>query len=322
MIQHLLGIEGTTSAELYKFLETAESFVEVSRRDIKKVPALRGKTIVNLFYESSTRTLSSFDIAAKRLSADSVNLNVSASSVSKGETLLDTVGTLVSMAPHILVIRHSESGAAAMVARHLTRTAVVNAGDGLHEHPTQALLDLLTLKRHFRARKNGIEGLTIAIVGDVLHSRVARSNIFGHLAFGNKVRLVGPPTLVPRQFERVFGPGVSVHDDLREGLEGADVVLSLRMQFERQTDHFIPSTEEYSREYGISEGVLASVCPNAVLLHPGPMNRGIEISSEVADGPRSLVRHQVENGVAARMAVLLILAATVPVEETQSEEEE
>jgi aspartate carbamoyltransferase catalytic subunit len=322
MIQHLLGIEGKTSAELYTFLEAAESFVEVSRRDIKKVPALRGKTVVNLFFESSTRTLSSFDIAAKRLSADSVNLNVSSSSVSKGETLLDTVATLECMAPHILVMRHSESGAAAMIARRLSRTAVINAGDGLHEHPTQALLDLLTLKRHFHARKDGIEGLTVAVVGDVLHSRVARSNIFAHLALGNRIRLVGPPTLVPRHFEGVFGSGVSVHYDLREGLAGADVVLSLRMQFERQKDHYIPSTEEYSREYGITERLLASVCPQAVVLHPGPMNRGIEISSEVADGPRSLVRHQVENGVAVRMAVLLILAASVPVEETQIEDEE
>lgn len=309
MVDHLLGIEGLSKSEIYRYLEAAESFVEVSERDIKKVPTLRGKTIINVFFEPSTRTLSSFDIAGKRLSADTINVSSGSSSVKKGETLFDTVRTLESMNPDIIVIRHSESGAAHFVARCLSHVAVVNAGDGAHEHPTQALLDLLTLKRHFAAQGRGIEGLTIAYVGDVRHSRVVRSNIWAHKALGNKVRLIGPTTLVPHDFMTAFGEGtVEVFHDLASGLQGVDVVVCLRMQLERQDDNFVPNLDEYSREYCISERVLNAYAPRSVVLHPGPMNRGTEITGEVADGPRSLVRNQVNSGVAVRMAVLYLLA--------------
>lgn len=313
MVDHLLGIQGLSKSEIYRYLDTALSFVEVSERDIKKVPTLRGKTIVNVFFEPSTRTLSSFDIAGKRLSADTINVSIGSSSVKKGETLLDTVRTLESMNPDVLVMRHSESGAPHFAARHLTNTSVVNAGDGQHEHPTQALLDLLTLKQHFAQLGRSIEGLRIGFVGDVRHSRVARSGIWAHLALGNEVRLIGPSTLVPEDFARgTFGRGkVSVVHDLREGLRDLDVVVSLRMQLERQEEHFVPNLDEYSREYCISEKLLAELAPESIVLHPGPMNRGTEISGEVADGPRSLIRKQVTNGVAVRMAVLYLLARTV-----------
>jgi len=321
MYRHLLGIEGLSRDELYRYIENAKSFCEVSDRDIKKVPALRGKTIVNLFLEPSTRTRTSFEIAAKRLSADTVNVGASDSSVTKGETLLDTARTLEAMQPDIIVIRHKESGAPHFLARHLTGTSVVNAGDGMHEHPTQALLDLLTLAQRFSERKTGVEQLTVAIVGDVRHSRVARSNIWAHKLLGNDVVLVGPPTLVPNEFVDAFGGGVRVEHDVRRGIHGADVVMCLRLQLERQTEHYIPSLEEYSREYGISERLLRQHAPDAVVLHPGPANRGTEISSEVMDGPRSLVAHQVRNGVATRMAVLFQLAtATADHAELRHEE--
>lgn len=322
MVQHLLGIEGLTKDKIYHYLDTADSFVEVSSRDIKKVPALRGKTVVNLFFESSTRTLSSFDIAAKRLSADSINLNVGSSSVKKGETLLDTGLTLESMSPHVIVVRHSESGAPDFLAKALSKTAVVNAGDGLHEHPTQALLDLLTLRHHFAESGKSIEGLKIAIVGDVFHSRVARSNIHAHCAIGNEVRLVGPPTLVPKIFEKTFSNRVKVYHNLEAGLEGADVVMILRMQLERQDERFVTTLEEYSRDWGINERLLKRVAPSSVVLHPGPMNRGIEISSDVADGSRSLIRTQVQNGVAVRMAVLFTVATSVPTHDSRISDEE
>lgn len=310
MVDHLLGIQGLSKSEIYRYLDTAHSFVEVSERDIKKVPTLRGKTIVNVFFEPSTRTLSSFDIAGKRLSADTINVSIGSSSVKKGETLLDTVRTLESMRPDVVVMRHSESGAPHFAARHLERTAVVNAGDGAHEHPTQALLDLLTLKQHFSARGRSIEGLKIGFVGDVRHSRVARSSIWAHLALGNEVRLVGPTTLVPDDFARgAFGDGkVRIYNDLASGLKDLDVVVSLRMQLERQEEHFVPNLDEYSKEYCISERALAKYAPKSIVLHPGPMNRGTEISGEVADGPRSMIRQQVTNGVAVRMAVLYLLA--------------
>lgn len=312
MVDHLLGIEGLSKKEIYRYLDTAHSFVEVSERDIKKVPTLRGKTIVHVFFEPSTRTLASFDIAGKRLSADTINVSASSSSVKKGETLLDTVRTLESMNPDVLVIRHSESGAAQFAAKHLTRSSVVNAGDGAHEHPTQALLDLLTLRQHFATQGRGLEGLRIGFVGDVRHSRVARSNIWAHLALGNEVRLIGPSTLVPPDFRDVFGsPSLSVVHDLREGLEGLDVVVCLRMQLERQSEHFVPNLDEYSKEFCVSERLLREHAPQSVVLHPGPMNRGTEITGEVADGPRSLIRRQVNNGVAVRMAVLYLLARTV-----------
>jgi aspartate carbamoyltransferase catalytic subunit len=315
--QHLLGIEGLSKGEIYRYLDAAESFVEVSDRDIKKVPALRGKTIVNVFFEASTRTLSSFDIAGKRLSADTINLSASSSSVQKGETLLDTVRTLESMNPDVIVMRHSESGAPYFAARHLSRAAVVNAGDGAHEHPTQALLDLLTLRQYFGGRGRSLEGLRIGFVGDVRHSRVARSNIWAHQALGNEVRLIGPPTLVPHDLTHAFGAHaqpVVVHN-LRAGLAGLDVVVCLRMQLERQTAHFVPNLDEYSREFCVSERILAECAPHSVVLHPGPMNRGLEISGEVADGPRSLIRQQVNNGVAVRMAVLYLLARSAALSE-------
>lgn len=311
MVDHLLGIKGLSKKDLYRYLDAAHSFVEVSDRDIKKVPTLRGKTIIHVFFEPSTRTLASFDIAGKRLSADTINISSGSSSVKKGETLLDTVRTLESMNPDVLVIRHSESGAAHFAARHLTRASVVNAGDGAHEHPTQALLDLLTLRQHFASQGRGIEGLKIGFVGDVRHSRVARSNVWAHIALGNEVRLIGPSTLVPREFVEVFNsPQVSVSHDLREGLQGLDIVVCLRMQLERQDQNFVPNLDEYSKEYCVSERVLKQYAPNSVVLHPGPMNRGTEISGEVADGPRSLIHRQVNNGVAVRMAVLYLLART------------
>ncbi|MEN9845171.1 MAG: hypothetical protein RIS36_318 [Pseudomonadota bacterium] len=311
MVDHLLGIQGLSKSEIYRYLDTAHSFVEVSERDIKKVPTLRGKTIVNIFFEPSTRTLASFDIAGKRLSADTINVSIGSSSVKKGETLLDTVRTLESMKPDVLVMRHSESGAPHFAARCLANTSVVNAGDGQHEHPTQALLDLLTIRQHFKGR--GIEGLKVGYVGDVRHSRVARSSVWANLALGNEVRLIGPNTLVPEDFARgTFGEGkVQVFDKLEAGLEGLDVVVALRMQLERQEEHFVPNLDEYSREYCISEGLLSKVAPNSIVIHPGPMNRGTEIASDVADGPRSLIRQQVTNGVAVRMAVLYLLARTV-----------
>jgi aspartate carbamoyltransferase catalytic subunit len=311
MVDHLLGIEGLSKEEIYRYLDTAHSFVEVSEREIKKVPTLRGRTVVNMFFEPSTRTLASFDIAGKRLSADTINLSATSSSVKKGETLLDTVRTLEAMNPDILVMRHSESGAPNFVARSLEKTCVVNAGDGAHEHPTQALLDLLTLRQAFAARKRSIEGLSVGFVGDVRHSRVARSNVWGHLALGNSIRLIGPATLVPQDFADAFGKGrVEVVHDIREGLKGLDVVVCLRMQTERQDEHFVPNMDEYSKEYCVSEKLLSALAPESVVLHPGPMNRGTEISGEVADGPRSLVRRQVNNGVAVRMAVLFLLSAS------------
>lgn len=317
MVDHLLGTYGLSKADIYRYLDAAHSFVEVSEREIKKVPTLRGKTIIHVFFEPSTRTLASFDIAGKRLSADTINISASSSSVKKGETLLDTVRTLESMNPDVLVIRHSESGAAHFVAKHLTRAAVVNAGDGSHEHPTQALLDLLTLRQHFSGRQNlskrikGIEGLRVGFIGDVRHSRVARSSIWAHLALGNEVRLIGPRTLVPPEFADVFGSqSVVVEHNLARGLQDLDVVVCLRMQLERQDQNFVPNLDEYSKEYCVSESLLSRYAPQSVVLHPGPMNRGTEISGEVADGPRSLVRQQVNNGVAVRMAVLYLLVRT------------
>lgn len=311
MVDHLLGIDGLSKKDLYRYLDAAQSFVEVSERDIKKVPTLRGKTIIHVFFEPSTRTLASFDIAGKRLSADTINVSAGSSSVKKGETLLDTVRTLESMNPDVLVIRHSESGAAHFAARHLSRAAVVNAGDGAHEHPTQALLDLLTLRQHFEGKKRGLEGLKIGFVGDVRHSRVARSGILAHAALGNEVRLIGPSTLVPGEFVDAFPSGkLSVTHSLAEGLDGLDVVVCLRMQLERQDQNFVPNLDEYSREYCVSERLLSRYAPNSVVLHPGPMNRGTEIAGELADGPRALIRNQVNNGVAVRMAVLYLLART------------
>lgn len=309
-MKHLLGIKELTRDDLEFLLGNAQQFVEVGTRDLKKVPALRGKTIVNLFLEPSTRTRASFEIAGKRLSADTINIGASDSSVVKGETLLDTARNLEAMAPDVLVIRHKESGAPHFLARHLVSTAVVNAGDGLNEHPTQALLDLLTIRSHFAKIGRKLEPFRIAIVGDVRHSRVARSNIWAHRLLGNEVVLVGPPTLVPREFaeERAFGGDLRIEHNLRRGVAGADVVMVLRMQLERQSEHYVPTLEEYSREYCVSERLLAQLAPDSVVLHPGPANRGTEISGDLLDGSRSLVSQQVNNGVAVRMAVLFALA--------------
>lgn len=305
--RHLLGIRGMTLAEVMRDIDNAEALLEVNSRAIKKVPTLRGRSVINLFLEASTRTRTSFELAAKRLSADAVNIAGSSSSVTKGESLLDTIHTIEAMAPDVVVLRHNQSGSALFVAQQLLgKTAVVNGGDGANEHPTQALLDLLAIKR----RVGRLNQLNVAIVGDVLHSRVARSAILAHRLLGNKVRLVGPPPLVPVEFagSSWFTPDVTVHHNLREGLRGADVVLCLRMQLERQAGNFVPSLLEYSRNFCVGERLLRDVAPDSVLIHPGPMNRGIEISTEIADGPRAIIQDQITCGVAVRMAVLLRLA--------------
>jgi aspartate carbamoyltransferase catalytic subunit len=299
--RHLLGIEGLSKDELLFLLDTAQSFREISEREVKKVPTLRGKTVINLFYEPSTRTRTSFEIAAKRLSADAINISTATSSVTKGETLADTARNLVAMRPSAIVIRHPSSGAPHLLTR-LVACPVINAGDGTHEHPTQALLDAMTI----RERKGAIEGLTVAIVGDVLHSRVARSNTLALTMLGARVRLVGPPTLLRAEFVRW---GAEVHTDLRTGLAGADVVMALRLQHERQDRNFLPSVEGYARHFCITVAALAAAKPDVLVMHPGPMNRGIEIASDVADGPYSVILDQVTNGVAVRMAILYLLTA-------------
>ena len=276
----------------------------MSRRVEKKRSNLRGRTQINLFYEASTRTQASFEIAGKRLGADVMNMSVAQSSEKKGETLIDTAMTLNAMRPDIIVVRHSQAGAAHLLARKVD-CAVVNAGDGAHEHPTQALLDALTIRRN----KGRIEGLVVAICGDVLHSRVARSNILLLGALGARVRAVGPSTLVPRALERL---GVEVHHDMARGLDGADIVMMLRLQRERMSGALVPSSREYFQFFGLDEEKLARAAPAALVMHPGPMNRGVEIDSAVADGPRSLIREQVEMGVAVRMAVLEALAHHLP----------
>ncbi len=296
----LLGIRELSVEEIRLILDTAESFKEISTRDIKKVPTLRGKTVVNLFYEASTRTRTSFEIAAKRLSADAVNISVSTSSVVKGETLMDTAQNLQAMAPDILVIRHGAAGAPNMLAKALP-ASVVNAGDGFREHPTQALLDMMTV----REKRGTLEGLRLAIVGDIAHSRVARSNIYGFTKMGAAVRVVAPRTMIPVGMESL---GVEIHPDLREGVRGADVVMALRIQRERLQGAFFPSEREYARFFGLSRELLKDVASDALIMHPGPMNRGVEISSEVADGASSLILEQVTNGVAVRMAILYLLA--------------
>ena len=306
-MRHLLDIETLSESDFLALLENGARFIEVMDRELKKVPTLRGKTIINLFLEPSTRTRTSFELAAKRLSADAVNISASGSSVVKGETLLDTALNIQAMAPDVIVLRHKESLSPHFLARHLKNVAVVNAGDGMHEHPTQALLDCLTLKEHFEKREQGLHGLKIAIVGDIRHSRVARSNVWAHKLLGNEVRLVGPPSLLPFEMEgeKCFGPGVVKSTSLEEGLDGVDVVMVLRMQLERQGQFFVPTMQEYSRKFCVSEALLKRVAPDSVVLHPGPMNRGTEISTTVADGPRSLISRQVRHGVAVRMAVLL-----------------
>jgi aspartate carbamoyltransferase catalytic subunit len=298
---HLLGIEHVSREEVISILDTAEAFFEVSRRPIRKVPTLRGKTILNLFYEASTRTRTSFELAGKRLSADVVNMSASSSSTTKGESLLDTVRTLEAMQPDVVVMRHSASGAPHYVASRV-RCAIVNAGDGLHEHPTQALLDAFSIRR----AKRCLEGLKIAICGDIAHSRVARSNALLLTRMGNEVRFAAPRTLLPSGVEQY---GVKVFDRLEPALEGADVVMMLRIQKERLEGALLPSMREYSRTFGLNARKLSLAAPDAIVMHPGPMNRGVEIDPSVADSDRSIILDQVEAGVAVRMAVLYMLAA-------------
>ncbi len=296
--RHLLGIEPLEPAEILTILDTAEALREILDRPIKKVPALRGKTVVNLFYEASTRTRSSFEIAERVLSADSLSIAAAASSVAKGETLLDTARNLEAMNPDMVIVRHASSGAPHLLARHC-RFSVVNAGDGAHEHPTQALLDALTM----RQKKGRIAGLRVAIVGDILHSRVARSNLWLLKKLGASVTVAGPPTLIPPGLERL----AKVSYKIDEAVEGADVVMMLRIQLERMAGGFFPTTREYHRQFGLTAERLKRAGKDVLVMHPGPMNRGVEIASEVADGPYSVILDQVTNGVAVRMAVLYLL---------------
>ncbi len=309
--KHLLGLEGMSAAELQFLLDSAASFKEISERDIKKVPTLRGKTVVSLFYEASTRTRASFEIAAKRMSADFVSISSNVSSVSKGETLLDTARNLAAMRPDAIVLRHPSSGAAAFLAQRVD-CPIINAGDGSHEHPTQALLDLLTI----RERKGRIEGLSVAIVGDILHSRVARSNLHALRAMGARVRLVGPPTLVPPEFAQ----WCEVRFNLEEGVRDADVIMMLRIQRERQGANYFPTLDEYSNYFCLNRRVLEQAHDDVIIMHPGPINRGIEIASDVADGPFAVIMDQVTNGLAVRMAVLFLLVNR-PKEETVGADE-
>ena len=302
--RHLLGIEGLTRPDIEALLGLAEQAIEVSRRADKKQPSLRGRTQINIFYEPSTRTQASFEIAGKRLGADVMNMSVARSSETKGETLIDTAITLNAMRPDIIVVRHAQAGAAHLLAKKVD-CSVVNAGDGAHEHPTQALLDALTIQRN----KGRIEGLTVAICGDILHSRVARSNILLLSALGASVRVIGPSTLAP---DSLRGLGVQVFHTMRQGLEDVDVVMMLRLQKERMSGSAIPSAREYFHFFGLDEEKLGYAKPDALVMHPGPMNRGVEIESSVADGARSLIREQVEMGVAVRMAVLESLIQNTP----------
>ena len=296
----LLEIKELSGEEILSILNTAESFKEVTGRDIKKVPTLRGKTVVNLFFEPSTRTRTSFELAAKRLSADVINFSVATSSVTKGETLLDTARNIEAMRSDYIVIRHSASGAPHILAKNL-KSSVINAGDGAHEHPTQALLDMFTIKE----KKGRIAGLKIAIIGDIAHSRVARSNIYGLTRLGAEVRLVGPPALIPPEVE---GPGISVFYNMEDALMDVDVIMVLRLQLERQGKNYFPSLREYAGLYSLTPERVKSAKEDVMIMHPGPINRGIEIAPEVADGMSSVILEQVTNGIAVRMAVLYLLS--------------
>jgi aspartate carbamoyltransferase catalytic subunit len=302
--RHLLGIEGLSRSDIIGLLDLAEEFVELNRQIEKKSTSLRGRTLINLFFEASTRTQASFELAGKRLGADVMNMAVGSSSIRKGETLIDTAVTLNAMHPDIIVVRHYASGAVELLAQKVD-CSVINAGDGSHEHPTQALLDALTIRR----RKGNIERLVVAICGDILHSRVARSNIILLNTLGARVRVVAPSTLLPPGIERF---GVEVTRDMREGLAGADIIMMLRLQRERMNGSFVPSTQEYFYYYGLDQKKLSYAKPDALVMHPGPMNRGVEIDSIVADGAQSLIREQVEMGVAVRMAVLEALSRNFP----------
>jgi aspartate carbamoyltransferase catalytic subunit len=298
--RHLLGIDGLGADEITLILDTAEAMKEIAARPIKKVPTLRGRTVVNLFFEPSTRTRTSFEIAEKRLSADTLSIATATSSVTKGETLVDTVRTLEAMAPDMIVIRHSSSGAPHLLAR-MTRSAIINAGDGTHEHPTQALLDAFTIRSH----KGRLAGLKVAIIGDLLHSRVLRSNALLLETMGAEVWACGPPTLIPTGIERL---GIRATTSVETAVAAADVVMLLRIQHERMHGHFFPSVREYFTLFGMTADRLKLAKPDVIVMHPGPMNRGVEVDSDVADGPFSVILEQVANGVAVRMAVLYLLA--------------
>jgi aspartate carbamoyltransferase catalytic subunit len=303
MKKDLLGIADLSVEEIYRVLDTAEAMREIGGRPIKKVPTLRGKTVVNLFYEPSTRTRTSFEIAEKRLSADTLNVAVSASSVQKGETLADTAMNLEAMAPDMIVLRHASSGACHLLAR-ICRSRIINAGDGMHEHPTQALLDAFTIRQH----KQRLEGLKVAIVGDLLHSRVLRSNVLLLTRLGADVWVSGPPTLVPAGIERL---GVTISTSVDAAVVDADVIMMLRIQQERMQGAYFPSLREYFNVFGMTAARVRRARPDVIIMHPGPMNRGVEIASDVADGPYSVILEQVANGVAVRMAVLYLLAGGV-----------
>ncbi|PYR33032.1 MAG: aspartate carbamoyltransferase [Acidobacteria bacterium] len=300
MKKDLLGIGDLSAEEIHLILDTAEAMREIGQRPIKKVPTLRGKTVVNLFYEPSTRTRTSFEIAEKRLSADTLNIAVATSSVMKGETLVDTAMNIDAMAPDMIVLRHPSSGACHLLSR-ICQSPIINAGDGLHEHPTQALLDAFTIREH----KQRIEGLKVVIVGDLMHSRVLRSNMLLLTKLGAELWVSGPPTLVPVGIERL---GVRVSTSVDAAVEGADVIMMLRIQHERMQTAFVPSLREYYNLFGMTAARVAHAKPDVIIMHPGPMNRGVEIASDVADGPYSVILEQVANGVAVRMAVLYLLA--------------
>lgn len=295
----ILGIQDFSVEEINLVLDTAESFIEISTREIKKVPTLRGKTVINLFYEASTRTRTSFEIAGKRLSADTINITASTSSMVKGETLIDTAKNLEAMNPDIIVIRHSAAGAPHLLAG-LLKQSIINAGDGAHEHPTQALLDMMTI----RSKKGRIAGLKVAIIGDITHSRVARSNIHGLIKMGAQVSVAGPATMLPRGVESL---GVSAYTRIDDAIRDADIVMMLRIQTEREKNNIFPSLREYANHFSLNSRNITLAREDALIMHPGPMNRGVEISPDIADGPRSIILDQVTNGVAVRMALLYLL---------------
>ncbi|RQW89706.1 MAG: aspartate carbamoyltransferase catalytic subunit [Geobacter sp.] len=303
----ILGLQDLTAEEIELLLNTADNMKEISKREIKKVPTLRGKTVVNLFFEPSTRTRTSFEIAAKRLSADTLNISASTSAVQKGETLSDTARNIEAMKPDIIVMRHAISGAHHYLAKRVSYS-VINAGDGAHEHPSQGLLDMMTI----REKLGTLKGLKVAIVGDITHSRVARSNIYGLSKMGAKVFLAGPPTLIPPGVERLGN--ITVCSRMKDAVEGADVIMMLRIQLERQGKALLPTMREYSRYFGLSEELVKIAKPGVLVMHPGPMNRGVEISSDVADGDNSVILEQVENGVAVRMSMLYHVSGGGPTE--------
>jgi aspartate carbamoyltransferase catalytic subunit len=314
-LKHFLTTEGLSKKILTEILDTADSFIGTQSRSVKTVPLLRGKTVVNLFFENSTRTRSTFELAAKRLSANILNLDIARSATSKGETLMDTLWNLESMYSDMFIVRHADSGAAHFIAQHVTpNVAVINAGDGRHAHPTQAMLDMLTIRRE----KGGFENLTVAIVGDILHSRVARSQIYALNTLGAaEVRVIGPNTLLPTEIESL---GAKPFHDMKQGLKNVDVIIMLRLQKERMQNALLPSEAEFYRLYGLTTDKLALANPDAIVMHPGPINRGVEIESAVADGPQSVILKQVSNGIPMRMAVMAMTMGGQQSQQTQTEQ--